>query len=172
MRGKKVSIVTDIKKKNSEIISINKELTKLGENVDFTLWTPDVENEAFPERRYLVNDADIEDLKRQEAELNKAIQGGDDMMSAFNNAPAVNQISPAVATSQTSSEKSNKLDADTSESKPETSLDFFQRLLEEAKSIAKSGLEIAEQDQRKKTLKYQRDQLLKVQLILFKSNKF
>ncbi|KAI8619969.1 hypothetical protein BC830DRAFT_1059801, partial [Chytriomyces sp. MP71] len=79
LRDHKKGLVNFIKEQNEEVRRINGQLRQLGDGKeDYGIWTPEMDQGCYPEERYIVSEADIEALKKEEAaNLNKKATDGD-----------------------------------------------------------------------------------------------
>jgi hypothetical protein len=87
IRAKKKSLAEKFSEHLVGIERINRELASIGDQISPYEWSPKMEQNAFPENRYLVTEADIAQMQRVDAELRLKQTGGDELGFGLGSTP-------------------------------------------------------------------------------------
>ncbi|KAJ3126720.1 Cilia- and flagella-associated protein 44 [Nowakowskiella sp. JEL0407] len=158
LREEKVSLVNYYNNSYNVMKEINEKLLEFGVTLEPTPETMKVEDCAFPENRYIITPEDIEQLKQQDlASATQPRNNVDDIMGAFGsgNQESAPQPKETMVVADSNSEKvaptTTTKDAATNEVVAD----------DKKKLITKSGLEVREDDRKRKELIFERDMIKK-----------
>ncbi|KAJ3128012.1 Cilia- and flagella-associated protein 44 [Nowakowskiella sp. JEL0407] len=158
LREEKVSLVNYYNNSYNVLKEINEKLLEFGVTLEPTPETMKVEDCAFPENRYIITPEDIEQLKQQDlASATQPRNNLDDIMGAFGsgNQESAPQPKETMVVVDSNSEKvaptTTTKDAATNEVVAD----------DKKKLITKSGLEVREDDRKRKELIFERDMIKK-----------